>query len=333
MVMKHNLFFSLLMVCFCGCSQNKTETIMQNPEITEKNIVNKLSSEVRRYDYEPMYYLSYEQISCFSEILVNDIPVNENFQKGSRGATFEINNFIFKSGIQKVTFRLYPAGKIDIRDFSTLVDDTKMKIEITEADNKNRNTKDKEITSYLTPITTFKDNDGYERTKFEGSGKDYYEASFTFNATIPYKVEGFENAFDLRELDKEILLKKLISEYNKVKDIYQNKEYDNIAKTSYDALRNQVVSEYQNREYVNDVWNMLMEVYKQPTFEMQPIENYKMIFFADGKLVALMQDSKDPRVRGNTSLWAKFNRGEGVETLFCNSYFYIPKGETEFKIY
>jgi hypothetical protein len=66
---------------------------------------------------------------------------------------------------------------------------------------------------------------------------------------------------------------------------------------------------------------------------MQPIENYKMIFFADGKLVALMQDSKDPRVRGNTSLWAKFNRGEGVETLFCKSYFYIPKGETEFKIY
>ncbi len=331
--MRNDLFFSLLMVCFCGCSQNKTETIMQNPEITEKNIVNKLSSEVKHYDYEPMYYLSYEQISCFSEILVNDIPVNENFQKSSRGATFEINNCIFKNGIQKVTFRLYPAGKRDIRDFSTLVDDTKMKIEIIEADNKNSDAKDKEIASYLTPIITFMDNESYEKTKFEGSGKNYYEASFTFNATIPYKVEGFESAQDLREWKKETLLKKLVSEYNDIKDIYQNKDYDNIARISYDNLKNQVISKYLSREYVNDVWNMLMEVYRQPTFEMQPIEDYKLVFFAEGRLVALMQNSKDPRVRGNSVLWAKFNRGEGIETLFCNRYFYIPKGETELKIY
>jgi hypothetical protein len=333
MVMRHKLFFSLLMVCFCGCSQNKTETIMQNPEITEKNIVNKLSSEVKHYEYEPMYFLSYEQNICYSEILVNDILVNKNFAEIMDGGTFEINNCIFKSGTQKVTLRLYPAGKHDLRDLQTLVWDTDMKIDITEVNNKNRDTKDKEITSYLTSITTFKDNDGYERTKFEGSGKNYYEASFTFNATIPYQVKGFENARDLREWDKEILLKKLVSEYNKVKNIYQNKEYDNIAKISYDNLKNQFVAEYQNREYVNDVWNMLMEVYKQPTFEMQPIEDYKLVFFAEGRLVALMQDSKDPRVRGNSVLWAKFNRGEGIETLFCNRYFYIPKGETEFKVY
>jgi len=331
--MKAFFLIILLSVTFLSSCQNKIETIMQNPEITEKNIVNKLSSEVKHYDNEPMYYLTYEQNSCFSEVLVNGILVYKNFQKASRGATFEINNCIFKSGIQKVTFRLYSAGKRDIRDFSTLVDDTKMKIEITESDNKNRDAKDKEITSFLTPILTFKNDDGYVRTKFEGSGKNFYEASFTFNATIPFDVEGFENARDLREWDKKILEDKLLSQYNKVKNIYQNKDYDNIAKISYDNLKNQVISKYLSREYINDAWNILMEIYRQPTFEMQPIEDYKLVFFAEGRLVALMQNSKDPRVRGNSALWAKFDRGEGIETLFCNRYFYIQKGDTEFKIY
>ncbi|AXB56063.1 hypothetical protein HYN86_05390 [Flavobacterium fluviale] len=313
-----------------ACLQNTK--VMQNPEITEKNFINKLSSEVKRYDYEPLYYLSYEQNSCFSEI-INDIPVNVNFQKESRGETFEINNFIFKSGTQKVTIRLYPAGKMGSADFSTLMSDTDMKIEITEADNKNRNAKDKEIATYITPLDLKVDVEGYQTSKFKFTGKHYFEANFTFEAKVPYKVKGFDNAQDLREWNKETLLKKLVSEYNEVKNIYQNKEYDNIAKTSYDGLRNQFVAEYQNREHINDVWNMLMEVYKQPTFEMQQIEDYKLMFFAEGRLVALMQNSKAPRVRGNTVLWAKFNRGEGIETLFCNSYFYISKGETEFKIY
>lgn len=328
-----NIFYCLLLVSCSGCSQNKSKIIVQNPEITEKNILNKLSAAIKHYDYEPVYYLTFVQNSCFSEILVNDIPVNKNFQKESQGLTLDINNYIFKSGIQKVTFRLYPAEKIGGMHFSTLVYDTEMKIEITESDNKKRDQKGKEITSYATPLITIKNADGYEKNQFESSGKNYYEANFTFNANIPYEVEGFGNARDLREWEVDILKEKLLREYNKVRSIYQNKEYDNIARISYDNLKNQFVSEYQNREYISEVWETLMNSYKQPTFEMQPIENYTLVFFADGKLVALMQESKDFRLRGNTSLWAKLNKGEGTKALFCNRYFYIPKGETEFKIY
>ena len=108
---------------------------MQNPEITEKNIVDKLASNIKHYDYEPMYYLTYVQNVCYSEILVNDIPVNKNFQEIGDGGTVPINNCIFKSGIQKVTFRLYPVGKNKDFDFPTLVDNTEMKIEVEESDN------------------------------------------------------------------------------------------------------------------------------------------------------------------------------------------------------
>lgn len=301
---------------------------MQNPEITEKNIVDKLASNIHHYDYEPMYQLLITSNWCSSEILVNDMIVYKNFLKPLAGPTVDINNYIFKSGVQKVTVRMYPVGKYQDENFDTFIAETGISITVNEYDEKTE--KDKEIIKYS---TLKKGVNEYNQPVFVGAGKTYYEASFTFNTSIPYKVDGFENAHDLRELDKDMLEKKLLIEYNKLKDIYQNKDYDNIARTSYSGLKNQVISKYQNREYINDVWTMLMDAYKLPTFEMQPIENYKMVFFADGKLVALMQNSKDSRVRGNTSLWAKFDRGEGIETLFCNSYFYIPKGETEFKVY
>lgn len=73
--MKNHLLSILFLVCFGTSCQNKSTTIMQNPEITEKNIVNKLTSNIQHYHYEPMYYLTYEQNVCYSEILVNDIPI------------------------------------------------------------------------------------------------------------------------------------------------------------------------------------------------------------------------------------------------------------------
>ncbi|MHC0444266.1 hypothetical protein ACWA1F_02585 [Flavobacterium sp. 3-218] len=326
--MRNNLIFSLLMVCFYGCSQNKTEIIMQNPEITEKNIVDKLASNVKHYKKESMYQLLIKSNWCSSEILVNDIPVYKNFQKPLDAPTQDINNCIFKSGIQKVTVRLYPVGNYKDENIDKFIPETSMSIIVNEYDKKTD--KDTEIGKFATVKKGLNEDN---RPIIIGNSKTYYEASFTFEAEVPYAIENFENARDLKDWDKELLEKKLVSEYHKIQSIYQNKEYDNIAKISYPNLKNQFISEYQNRDYINDVWTMLMDAYRLSSFEMQPIENYKMVFFADGKLVALMQDSIDPRVRGNSSLWAKFDDGVGIKTLFCNRYFYIPKGETEFKIY
>ncbi|MDN3673503.1 hypothetical protein QWY99_10600 [Flavobacterium branchiarum] len=326
--MKTSISFFLLLINLIASCQNKPKVIMQNSEITEKNVVNKLASEVKHFNNEPMYQLLITSNWCSSEIFINDIPVYTNFHEALDSPTVDINNFIFKSGIQKVTIKLYPLGKYQNENIDKFIAETGVKIEVNEYDRITE--KDKKNIEYK---TMKEEVHQHEEPVFVGVGKTYFEDSFTFNATVPYKVKGFENAQDLRKLDKEVLQRRILMEYNKIKDIYQNKDFDNIARASYESLRNQFISEYQDRKYINEVWMMLMDVYKLPSFEMQPIENYRLMFFADGKLIALMQDSKDLRVRGNTSLWAKFERGNGVETLFCNSYFYIPNEETEFKIY
>ena len=48
-----------------------------------------------------------------------------------------------------------------------------------------------------------------------------------------------------------------------------------------------------------------------------------------------MLDTKDNKIRGNTVLWAKliYENGEFGMPVFFNRFFYIPQGETEFKVY
>ena len=128
---------------------------------------------------------------------------------------------------------------------------------------------------------------------------------------------------------------KLLAKYKEVWQIYKNRELDNIARLEYDSLKDLFISHYATPKTIKENWAVIYDNYKNGTFEIQPIENYKLEFFADGKLAALMLDTKDNKIRGNTVLWAKliYENGESGMPVFFNRYFYIPQGETEFKVY
>ncbi|WP_294960969.1 hypothetical protein [uncultured Flavobacterium sp.] len=320
-----NILYCLLMLCYCGCSQNSK---MNN--LTSKNYIETMLNNTKRYTYEPMYYLTFVQNSCFSEILVNDIPVNKNFKKESQGLTIDINNYIFKSGVQKVTFRLYPAGKIGILDLSTLVYDTEMKIDIIEADNNKRDSDGKEITTYTTPLTTFKDADGYERTKFEGSGKTYYEASFTFNATVPYEFNSLDKARDLSIWEKEILEKKVVDFYKKQWNIINEKREDDYF--SYLELREKQTCQslFYNKSELQEILESYQEAFTIPDYKLQPLENYTIKLYGNGRIVCLELTSLEPKMRGKSALWAKFDKNRTAD--FLKYYLYIPEKESELKI-
>ncbi|CAM3859986.1 hypothetical protein FLJU110815_02385 [Flavobacterium jumunjinense] len=319
-----------------ACTQKKETMIAQNPNITEANIVEELTKQVKHYPKEPTFLINYERSWCFMEIFINDMLVYKEFIESMSATSFEISSYIFKSGKQKVSYKLYPLGKLEGETdvYNHFIDDTSLKIQIEEFDvSKSRNPNGIIIKEYSSPTTISKDEYGKESELFVATGKDYYEGSFTFEAEVPYELEGFEDAQDLRKLDPKELEKKLINEYAVIKNMYQNREYDNIAKTSYNSLRDQFISEYEEKENIASIWEELMSAFKASSLEMQPIENYKMVFFADGKLVGLMQTTTDNRLRGNTALWAKVNHDGGLRPLFLNSYFYIPKGKTQFEVY
>ncbi|MFG4000858.1 hypothetical protein [Flavobacterium aquidurense] len=298
--------------------------------LTSKNYIETMMNSTKRFEYEPMYYLTYEQNVCYSEILVNDIPLHKNFQKESSGRTFDINRYIFKSGVQKVTFRLYPAGKIGLADFSTLVDDTEMNIEISESDNNKRNVDGKIVVNYVTPLSVKKKSTGYEKTKFEDSGKTYYEASFTFNATVPYEFNSLDKARDLSKWKKDILEEKVVNFYKKQWNMINEKRENDYF--SYLELKEKETCQslFYNKAELQEILNSYLEAFTIEDYKLQPLKNYIVKLYGDGKIVCLELISEDKNLEGESALWAKYDKDRMAD--FLKYYLYIPEGETELKI-
>lgn len=329
--MKNAIFILTALLIFPSCKQNNNSNNTKMSDLTSKNYVETMLNNVKHFNYEPMYYLTYRQNSCFSEILVNDIPVNKNFKEQTDGWTLPINNYIFKSGLQKVTFRLYPAGKSFNVDLSTLVYDTEMNIEITESDNDKREKEGKKIISYATPLSTTTNEYGNSISEFEATGKMYYEASFTFNANVPYEFDSLSKAIDLRKQDPHILEKKVITFYKNQWELINNKKTDDYFSYLFLKEKETCQSTYDTRTDLEENLEAYLQPFTIDSFKLEPLENYKIVFYGDGKIVCLELTSLDNRLRGESALWGKYNQ-DGVRAKFRKYYLYIPEGKSELEI-
>lgn len=316
----------LTLISLQGCSQEK-DKIMQNQNITADNIVTEIAKQVKNYPIEPNYGFRYENSQCYFEVFINDFPAFKQFKKSTSSA-FEINPFIFNNGTQKITYKLYPINS------GGLSEETSLMLNLESFDMKNESQGDVIVQEYKTPSTEVKISDNYSNQKFIAAGKNYYEGNFDIKVNVPYKLQSpFEKAQDLQKMDKKELETKLLKKYKEIWSIYQNKEIDNIAKIEYDSFKDQFVSGYSQKNEIENNWKELSQAYNSSSFKMQPIEKYKLQFFAGGKLVALVLDTTDNQLRGNNALWAKVNYDGGIRGMFINRYFYIPQGEKEFKVY
>lgn len=327
--MKKAVLILISLLIFLSCKENNNPNRKKMSDLTSKNYIETMMKSTKRYAYEPMYYLTYEQNICYSEILINDVPINKNFEEVVDGATISINDFIFKSGIQKVTFRLFPAKKGKDFDFQELMNDTDMKIEITESDNRKRDLKGKEIIKYVTPLGTYEAN-GYEKTRFIAAGKDYYEASFTFNAVVPYEFNSLDKARDLSKWKKEILEEKVADFYKKQWNLISEKKEDEYF--SYLELKEKETCQslFYNKTELQEILDSYLEAFTIKDYNLQPLEKYNLKLYGDGKIVCLELNSQDKNLKGESALWAKYDKDRMAD--FLKYYLYMPEGEDEFKI-
>ena len=126
---------SLILACFMiSCADKKKESIiMQNPHITADNFVAEVIKNMKHFPEEKVYSLAYASSYCFFEVSINDLSIFKDFKyMGSSG--FEINPFVFKSGKQKVFYKMYPANKSEFGNFKTLRDNTYLELELVSYD-------------------------------------------------------------------------------------------------------------------------------------------------------------------------------------------------------
>jgi len=326
--MKKAILSLVLLISLNSCSQ-KGNLKNQNMEITASNIVDKINAQVKHYPSEPIYYVYVANSLCVYEILVNDLPVHQNYKYEQLGTPIYINWAILKSGRQKITYRIYPAPK-EFNGGSDVFDaETSFRVTVCKQDLKVSGSHE-ELKIEKLPVKEVKvgESESQKEIEFVGKGQKYYEHTFYFDATVPYEIEGWSKGQDLRKIDEDVLKQEVFKFYMSRKKAVEKKDKDALARQVFAGLKEQFVAEYQGKAYIKDAWDEFITKYDNPTYEIQPFENYKMEFFSYGRLVCLRQISNDVRLREKSALWGKYKDEDGnARGDFHRLYLFIPEGK------
>ncbi|CAA0164912.1 hypothetical protein V2595_05010 [Tenacibaculum maritimum] len=259
------------------------------------------------------------------ELYVNDILI----KYGTTGVSsaVELNPWLLRNGTHKVTIKFFPdvgghtVVNMGKEQLPYRIDFNKVVI------NESRDIVKQEKAIKL-PLLT-KDED-----------LPYFEQSWDIEITdLPYVLEGWSNGQDLSKWDQEVLEKKVVAYYEKLRRILN----DGDANTWMNNLTRRRKEETNVFDYEYDKENIRdsfeensKKIREYAKGNMIPLEDYKMkVYGKNNQLVALERfSSKDFEEWGETGKgWSPLIRIYDEEYL--TSYpvkLYLPKGSDEFVI-
>ncbi|KEY18990.1 hypothetical protein [Kaistella antarctica] len=314
------------MIYLTACSQEKKETMKTSRDIYS------LYKEIKKYNEEPMYKLILTSSECSFYVLVNDIPLYKFFgQSGGVGATsLPMNWNIEKSGKQKITIKMYPKYNADTKEVDkNLGVNAGVKFSI----EKEINQEDETILEFNTP---FKDFDGKGGGGFLYPERTYYEETIFVDLAVPFEISTLndaqklytDNSEKLKQLEKEA-----VSKYNQIRDIYMTGTKDELASINYGKEKRIAQQLYYNKEEIKNGWDNDYQFRTDSNlefFDLKPVENYKMTFYAEGKLVCLEKINNK-----KSALWGGFKRKDKDvgTTTYIIVYLYRPNGSTKLQVF
>lgn len=314
------------MIYLTACSQEKKETMKTSRDIYS------LNKEIKKYNEEPMYKLILTSSECSFYVLVNDIPLYKFFgQSGGVGATsLPMNWNIEKSGKQKITIKMYPKYNADTKEVDkNLGVNAGVKFSI----EKEINQEDETILEFNTP---FKDFDGKGGGGFLYPERTYYEETIFVDLAVPFEISTLndaqtlytDNSEKLKQLEKEA-----VSKYNQIRDIYMTGTKDELASINYGKEKRIAQQLYYNKEEIKNGWDNDYQFRTDSNlefFDLKPVENYKMTFYAEGKLVCLEKINNK-----KSALWGGFKRKDKDvgTTTYIIVYLYRPNGSTKLQVF
>lgn len=332
--MKNISLVLCMIMSITSCSQTdrtkQTETRINEPTLAADNYIPMMLKAIKHYPKEPVYQVYVKNSLCLYELLVNDLPVAKSFTYAQEMIPYDINNAILQSGKQKVTLRIYPAPEEYIRSGDVLSPSTFCELEIESVDNKDPN--------YLTtPVARFKlptkiriagqDKD-MEIPEFEGAGKKYYEITYEFEATVPYKNEGWNKGQDLSKLDRKKLEEATLKFYQNQWSLYKDKNIDKVFSFLFQKEKETTQASYNDEKGLLKIKDAYMNPFTIGSFVLEPIRDYDFKIFGNGRMVSLQQKSTDPRLRSNSALWGKYKNENGSTIAnFRNYYLFLPEGK------
>lgn len=323
-------------ISLSGCSQKKEEQQLLNhkqektmsdiskyifPEakdITEANFVEKVSSQIKYYDKEPLYYFRIQKQNSLVRVYVNNINVYDDYELSNVITPTEINN-ILKSGPQTVTVKMYPVGDLINKDLglengtpaTKLSDKAKVDISVVMMDKKSKKSFDDEKV-----ITT-------QVSSKEAVGKEFYEFSFTFNAEVPYQFEGWTKGQDIKKLNQTLVQKKAVEFYEMVGKMYLNKDINSLIKLDYLSNVRTMASLYADKQYISEFLDEYRNDVQNYQYNMSPIQDFDIEYMGDGRLLRLVNRSQRSKLRGGSALLLSYGKNG---TFAPEVTLYLPEG-------
>lgn len=294
----------LTLVSMQACSQSVKKT---NQEMKQEIIEN-----VKSYSEKPEYSLQVFSANCRWEILLNDVPVYKNFseQEGFSGR-LPLNFNILQTGKQDLQVKILPmAGETELGEFSTFKISLKWKRDISNGDDF------VSLFNYELPADSIK-------------SLPVFEYKHTFEATVPYTLTGWNNAKQLNEIqyiEKQLLRK--MEEARKIVISQNTQKYNTFI---INLLKDKCQAFYatpQKTEYeLNDVFDVEKEYLEN--IKYLPIEDYEVVFYANGRLATLENKTDKNSVVRFT---ATYKEDKSPFTGYYDFIYFIPENGSELEV-
>ena len=177
------------------------------------------------------------------------MKIYKNFNDETGGSSIMINQYLLGNTNQTLKIRINGASDVRLSSQSGL----DINIESYDIKDRFNNISDENLFVYQTP----KDKDGL----FKDAGKEYFEETVTFNLpNVPYKIDGWRVSQDLRNFDKKILEERVLQAYKMIEKAFKEKDLNKIAQFSYNKIKDQAVSQYFDKDEVQEGWDELASI-------------------------------------------------------------------------
>jgi len=253
----------------------------QNPATMNTNEFKKyLTDNTKHYPQEPTYYIGIQSSACSFQVLVNDMPVWRFYKKGGLpGTQIPINGLVCYTGTQNLTIKIYPGLTPNNILASKIDDNVQFSLKLFMKDWKN----DSPMHLVNEKLFTLPLKNG----KPTCANLAYMEYSGTFNLQVPYTLEGWQSAMDLSKEDSDRLKLETIACYEKMRKLMGNKDVNGELEYTKKSMLAYSQALYRDATTFNDYLIDKNNIYNSDGFYMEPLKDYKMKIYGNGKVVGL----------------------------------------------
>ncbi|MBP2616020.1 hypothetical protein [Chryseobacterium jejuense] len=225
---------------------------------------------------QPIYELEIEAQGAYFEVYINDVPVYFHYQIGATVFRMPVNNFIPKSGEQKISLKMF---SIDGISFPSNAD---VSLAINEYP-KGEAQQSKSVFSYQT-------------IAFEPKNTGSFSIEKSFEANIPYQLIDWRQGVDLTKEDPEAVRKEIEKVYREYTEAFKNADLSKYKTLAKWRQENIFTSMYYTQDQKSQVEKSYVDGIQNQKVKLFPLENYKLVFYGNGKLAGLQKKNEAPGI-------------------------------------